>query len=185
MPPLLKVGKQAAHFPPDVFRIAEGAPVFEYAHRSEPPRPRIDILKQVMMQGAIMRHAQPSSGQRFVGTLRRHRRLEFLQGRLVANASEILENRCTWIAVRVCYGVVHATLRFGGILPGKQAAPLGCRQALAIELPEIFLKPAARLDAFDLADLCKPIPANRVRAGPRWSLRFHAPTIAHSRLRAA
>ena len=163
--PPLQIGKQPLHFPIDVLRIAEGAFILEQAHRSRPSRPQVNILKQVMMNRAVMGDAQVARRQGFVGAPRRHCRLERPKLGLVADIWNILENRCAWIAVRICYGIVHAQLRFAAIFAGKNTTPLAGRQALAVEFPEVFPEPAARLDALDLAKLGKPIPANRVGAG--------------------
>ena len=118
-----------------------------------------------MMDRPKVSDAEVASGKRFVGTLRGHGSFELVQHSLIANVWNILEDRCPAVAVRICYGIVHAKRSvLAAIFTRQFTAPLFSGQPLFIELAEILVDATTRSDTLDSADLRKSFPADSVGA---------------------
>ncbi len=76
----------------DLLRKAERIALFRNAHRAGFPRPCVDILEQVMMDGTIMREIKLAFGQRLAGSRVADFGLEGVEFVLVAQVELVHED---------------------------------------------------------------------------------------------
>jgi len=165
VPPSSERSEGGTHFPIDMLGIAKRAPIFADADSAEAPRPGIDVLKQVMVDGAIMADGKATARQRLIGALRCHDHLEFIEGSLIADAGDILKDGRTVVAVRVCHGVVHGVrLALRDVFARELTAAFLRREALPVELAEVAFHATARAEALNGADLGEAAPAEGIGA---------------------
>ena len=100
-------GKGRIHLRCDMFRVAKYALVLGYSQRAEASRPRINVLKKMMMNGPIMTDAEAAGGERLLSPLRRDRRLEAVEVGLIADAGDVFEDAGIGIAIGIGRRVVH------------------------------------------------------------------------------
>ena len=74
-----QIPKQPMHLGSDVLGIAKGTGVFGQSHRAELTRPLVDVLKEMVVDCAVVTKREPAPRQRFLGTRKRHRRFEALK----------------------------------------------------------------------------------------------------------
>lgn len=98
---LSQTPKKLGHLTFYILWIAKWISTLGYPDRSETPRPSIDILEQVMVNGAIVPNAKSTFRQWLIRSLVCEGGLELLQSRLVADARNVFQNVCSDIAGRI------------------------------------------------------------------------------------
>jgi hypothetical protein len=158
-----QVREQLFHLPGDMLRVAKGAVALAYAYRPVRSRPRIHVLEQVIVNGAIMGNALAAREQRFVGALRGHRRLELIERGLIAKVRNIFENSRTVVAVRINDRVVHRTpLSDLRVLAGNGLSTILRREVFSFEFTEVFARFLTQTNAFNGANLGECATTNRI-----------------------
>jgi len=137
-----------------MLRVAEDALTLCYSQRAEPSRPRIYVLKEMMMNRTVVACAKPPEGERFLPALGSDRRLETVEVGLVSNVGNVLENARAGInrdrASRRTYP--ESDGRLGVSLDDGTPALLG-RKAVLIEFFEVTDHPVGKAHSFHGADL--------------------------------
>jgi len=100
-----------------VLGVAERAALLGNPHRPDFSRPRIHILKQVPVNGPVMRIVQAAGGKGFGGALRGNFCFEGFERRLIPQAEPVLEDSRAGITVWVGDRLVH----------GRRVSPCGER----------------------------------------------------------
>src|ERR1700677_1038861 len=114
-PVLFQFRERSTHLGCYMLRVTEDALTFCYSQRAEPSRPRIYVLKEMMMNRAVVAHAKAPEGERFVPALGSDRRLEAVEVGLVSNVGNVLENARAGIAVGIGRRVVHIRSQTDGL----------------------------------------------------------------------
>ena len=107
IPVVSQRAEQLSHFAINMFWIAEHAAVFGYAHRSDCTGPGTNVLKEVPVDGAIVRIAQSTRRKCFGGPLRCNFRLESIEPCLISQTQLVDEDGCTRITLRIGNRIIH------------------------------------------------------------------------------
>jgi hypothetical protein len=104
---LFEIGEEILHFSGDVLGTAERTIILADAHRPKFSGLGVDILEEMTMDRSVVRDAKAPARQRLVRPLGRAHGFEGIKRGLITNVREVLKNARAWIAVWICYGVVH------------------------------------------------------------------------------
>jgi hypothetical protein len=117
--------EQPVHFSSNVLGIAERIGFFTHRDGSELTRPRINVLKQVPMDGAVVCNTKTAVGQRFVRSLSSRDGLELLQGNSIPEARQIFQNGSSRIAIGMLERAIHSrALADAPVFADNRLAPL-------------------------------------------------------------
>ena len=105
-----KVRKQTTHLAVNVLGVAKRAVALAKTYRAEPARPRVNILEQMTMDGAIVPIVEVPGGKRLIRPLRRDEGLKFGEFRRIAEIEAVLEDVGARVAVGILDGLVHAAV---------------------------------------------------------------------------
>src|SRR5882724_8942560 len=88
-PLALEIGKERLHLGADMFGIAEHAASLGNPHGAVATSPSIDVLKEMMVDRAIVTNAKTPGRQRFFGPKGGGNRLESLEGGRFAKVGDV------------------------------------------------------------------------------------------------
>ena len=128
---IFQPAEQSAHFRRDILGIAEGAIALNNPNGPEATSPAINVLKEMPMDGPVVRNAQAPARQRLISPLRCTGRLKALESGSFTKAGNVFENRTAGIAVGVSQSVVE---RLGQAEPFPYL-PAMARRRLPAESP--------------------------------------------------
>src|SRR3989344_443674 len=134
----LEVIEQCLHLLRNMLRIAKGTPSLAYAYSAKLPSPGVHILKEMVVDGAVMGGIKVPMRQRLIRALRSHCRLKFIECVLTADTRYILEDRSSFVAIQVDYRIVHIP-RLACVLLGNLLATVFVGKTLLIKSLEIFV----------------------------------------------
>ena len=128
----LQSGEQSGHFRRDVRGIAEHAAALGDPDSAVLARPRINVLKQVAMNGAIVADAQAPGGSGVPRPLPHRVDFEGIEIGANAKAGAVLQNRCSRITIGIGRAFVHALYHIFEIATHRHD-PRHCEQREAIQ----------------------------------------------------